>query len=344
MEHVSRYEDDRIYRTYYQEVGQYALLSADAERDLLKRYHTCATCRKKFPQKIVVKQCPSCGSTQKPVRNGRTYTCPSCTTKYDNVMVPTSCPSCGTLRDMSAREKIAVTNLRFVVKRAVQMSKHRPHMLHTLISAGNVGLLLAIDRFNMAKNTRFLTYADWWIRKEMYDTINASSLVHIPTHKQKSLLKEQSEGRYVCQKCGCRIEHTNSTKALPPCTDGEHDFHIPLNDASGLLSDPVTIDDCTLSDGAHMDNPLIDNQMETTLRQLLASLDVSERDKFILMGYFNVALPDRKTEAKNLHQLACLTGITPERVRQIKENVLKQLRKGLRKYSITSMNLLCTDD
>ena len=342
MELLNNYDDDRVYQTYYREVGQHALLTPKEERELIQRYHTCPKCHRKFPPKIKVDNCPTCGSMEPPVVTGRSGTCTSCTTKYDLLVVPEFCPRCGSKRDIQARERLAVANLRFVVKRAVKMSKNRPQLLHELISAGNAGLLLAIDRFSPSRQTRFLTYADWWIRKEMYDAINASPLVHIPTHKQKSILREQSEGKYVCIHCGCRVEHHNSTRKLPACIQNKtHDFQIPINDASALLSTPMAIDDCSLCEPTQVDGITIDSNMEDLLREVLKNMTINERDRFILIGYFNVPGKDRQSDPKNLHQLAALTGITPERVRQIKENVLKQLKKDLKKCAIEGVDSIC---
>lgn len=344
MDLHNTYDNDRVYQTYYKEVGQHGLLSAAEERDLIKRYHTCPSCKRKLPPKVKVANCPTCGSFEDPVVTGKTCICLCCETKYESMEIPRSCPRCGSPRDNEARDKLAVTNLRFVVKRAVKMSKNRPQYLPTLISAGNVGLLLAIDRFSIGRGTRFLTYADWWIRKEMYDAINASPLVHIPTHKQKSILKEQNEGRYVCIHCGCRVDHESTTQQLPPCTENNHDFQIPIDDNSSLLSTPMSIEDCTLSEPQEMEGSTIDADMEKALRRILGDMIINERDKFILIGYFNVPAPDRQADPKNLHQLAAITGITPERVRQIKEKALKQLRRELKKNSIDSLGSICVSD
>ena len=73
------------------------------------------------------------------------------------------------------------------------------------------------------------------------------------------------------------------------------------------------------------------------LRQLLANMRVGQRDCFIVLGFFDVPAGDRKNGSKKLPQLAEITGITPERVRQIKERVMRNLRLELKKMGIDSV-------
>jgi len=65
--------------------------------------------------------------------------------------------------DESARQKLAVSNLAFVVAVAKKFA-NRGHRLDDLIQEGNVGLMKAIEHFDSKKNVRFATYAVWWIR------------------------------------------------------------------------------------------------------------------------------------------------------------------------------------
>jgi RNA polymerase primary sigma factor len=201
--------------------------------------------------------------------------------------------------------------------------------------------MLAIDKFSLERETRFLTYAEWWIRKEMFDEIHSSSFIHVPTHRQKSLRKEQKEGKYLCVHCGLRTEDPESKEHWTGCTEVDHEFILPLNNDSAVLNDAVSLDDVTLSCDTNVESLVINTDVEEHLRAAIHQMSMSERDRFIIMGYFNVPLPDRKSEPKSLHQLAALTGITPERVRQIKEETLKALRKELKRRAIGSTAEVC---
>src|SRR5258708_7954830 len=94
-------------------------------------------------------------------------------------------------KDQTAREILVKSNLRFVVKMARKRTRN-PEKLEDLIAAGNIGLLEAIDRYDLGRRPmpRLLTYAGSWINKEMLDNDYAtSSVVHIPTHRQKAQRK-----------------------------------------------------------------------------------------------------------------------------------------------------------
>jgi len=334
------YFNDKIYQLYYDEVGKHPILSPTEERALLLRYHTCPGCSKGLPIRIETKNCPSCGAIAPTQPSGKVYICTECNEKFDMYVSPRMCPLCGTPRDMEARQKLVESNLRFVIRRAKSITT-KPEHLRKLVSAGNVGLMLAIDKFSLERETRFLTYAEWWIRKEMFDEIHSSSFIHVPTHRQKSLRKEQKEGKFICKHCGLRTDDPESKEHWTGCIEVDHDFVLPLNNDSAVLNDAVPLDDVTLTSAADVEDTVISSDAQEHLRAALRQMNMSERDRFIVIGYFNVPLPDRKSEPKSLHQLAALTGITPERVRQIKEETLTVLRKELKRRAIKSTSEVC---
>ncbi len=339
--HSNDFFDDKIYELYYGEVGKYPILSPAEERSLLVKYHCCPLCKRQIPPRSDATNCPECGAVAPSELRGRDYTCADCSATYVPVVNSRICPSCGSGRDMESRQALVNANLRFVIRRAKKFTQD-PDGLRALISAGNVGLMQAVDRFDINTNHRFLTYAEWWIRKEMHDEMNNSNLVHVPTHKQKTLRRIHKFGKYVCINCGARTDSIYNTNNLPPCTNGdEHDLYIPLVKDAAVLNDALPIDDMQLSSADNVESSVIDTGMEALLRSVLSRMHLNERDRFIILGYFNVATGDRKSDPKKLPQLAAITGITPERVRQIKERLLSRLKKELKKEEITTTVEFC---
>lgn len=86
--------------------------------------------------------------------------------------------------DPEAKAKVIKGAMRFVIAEARKrpMSKQNRAALQDLISAGNVGLCRAIDKFNPDAGTRFLTYAAWWIKHEMREAGRSTGVYNIPTH------------------------------------------------------------------------------------------------------------------------------------------------------------------
>jgi RNA polymerase primary sigma factor len=300
----------------------------------LLRYKSCPKCSRRLPHLVKVNNCPICGTPTLKRVIGKATTCTECNARFDAFAPPVCCIHCGSPRDARAREELIVSNLRFVVTTAKKLSKS-PEIIQKLISAGNVGLLVALDKFDMARATRFLTYASWWIRKEMLDELHASGIVHVPSHKQKAVKKSQKLGAYECIHCGVRTDNPLRT-LQPKCGKiGRkrrlHDFImvnaeeittmssiVPLEEAMNRPDTDDTLEDLTIS-----------NNNAILLRKVLNEMPIRARDRFILLQYYNIAQDERKTEPKTLPQLAAVTGVTVERVRQVKLVVLKSLRRQL---------------
>lgn len=88
-------------------------------------------------------------------------------------------------RRVRLKGRIAEGYLRFVIKSARDRTRDRDTLLADLIGAGNEGLLVAIDKFDLAFGTQFLTYAAYWIDVKMDDVLHALDLIHVPTHTRK---------------------------------------------------------------------------------------------------------------------------------------------------------------
>lgn len=84
-----------------------------------------------------------------------------------------------------ARDRLVSSNLRFAFKKAKVLSNGNMDQFEELISAGNEGLLAAIDKFKPSKEVRFLTYAGWWVRQRQLKQMAMMRLVAVPIWKQQ---------------------------------------------------------------------------------------------------------------------------------------------------------------
>lgn len=85
----------------------------------------------------------------------------------------------------AARTKLINANLRFVFKMAKNYSKNDPVLFEDLISAGNEGLLVGLDKYNPTVKVRFLSYAGWWVIQRILKEMSKMRIVALPIWKQQ---------------------------------------------------------------------------------------------------------------------------------------------------------------
>lgn len=218
-------------------------------------------------------------------------------------------------KNIAARNALLHSHLRFVVKVARRFSKD-PGLLPDLIAAGNVGFIRALEKFELSKKTRLLTYAGWWIQEEIFKELYGSnSLVHVPVHRQKAQRKKAKSFQKALAEYGpdaAEVRHMDPgtpegvTVALDVLRESEED---------DPLRTPVSFEA---------------RAVNSKLREAIASLPT--REQTVLNLYYGI-----KDDKRNLVQIASILGMSPERVRQIKLNGEKQLRTTLeRTHAILS--------
>lgn len=88
-----------------------------------------------------------------------------------------------------ARERLLRANLRYVFKTAKNYSRSYPSMFEDLISAGNEGLIVGLEKYNPETKNRFLTYAGWWVLQRILKEMSRLRLVSLPIWKQQVAAK-----------------------------------------------------------------------------------------------------------------------------------------------------------
>lgn len=97
-----------------------------------------------------------------------------------------------------ARDRLVEANLRFVFKTAKKYARRYPASFEDLLSSGNEGLLVGVDKYNINSGNRLLTYAGWWILQRILKEMSRLRLVSLPIWKQQvaatiARLKEENE-------------------------------------------------------------------------------------------------------------------------------------------------------
>jgi len=230
--------------------------------------------------------------------------------------------------DMTAAQKLTVSNLRIVVKIASEYYNTYLNILD-LIQEGNVGLLHAVKKYNPYKGTKFSTYASFWIRAYILKHIMDSwSLVKVGTTQGQRKLFYRLNGEKQ------RLE------AL-----GIYPTPKLLANNFGLKEREVEEMEKRLSyNDIALDVPVYDGSDETLMDRMASDQDVeeivSERHKSAvlskMMKEFKATLDDRDRyifdnrvvadEPMSLRELGDSCRISRERVRQVETRIIKRFK------------------
>jgi RNA polymerase primary sigma factor len=239
--------------------------------------------------------------------------------------------------DRGAFKKLVLANLRFVVSVSHKyMNQGLP--VSDLINEGNMGLLRAATRFDEKKNFRFISYAVWWIRQAILQALaEQSRIVRLPLNRVGSICKIDLAQKTLQQ----RNHRTASAREIGnELGMKEHDvakmMQVAMRHASldaPAVDGTVTLYDRlpdaaanTVEDAMHHDS------LSRELGRSLGFLD--EREREVVSLYFGVG----HDTAYTLDEIGRRYDLTRERIRQIKENALRKLKRpsinrGLRDFA-----------
>jgi RNA polymerase primary sigma factor len=196
-------------------------------------------------------------------------------------------------------------NLRFVITVAKQY-QNQGIDLSDLIAEGNFGLMKAIKNFDWTKNNRFISYAVWWIKQSILQSLNENSrTIRLPVNVVQDMQKEKRQ-----------IENTNKELSskfanLPKIID--LDMHI--NEDGDTLIDVIKNENVESPDE-------IFSTQDTLKEKMMSIMSVlDERERTIVEDYYGLSGTPR-----TLEDIGMDFSLTKERVRQIKEKALRKLR------------------
>ena len=229
--------------------------------------------------------------------------------------------------DKSALDKLVCANLRFVISAAKQY-QNQGLTLPDLINEGNIGLIKAAWKFDETRGFKFISYAVWWIRQSILQALaEHSRSIRLPTN-QIGIINKINK---VLSKFEQKYERRPSTEELSKELSVPEDKISELLKASGKnisIDTPFSEDeDGSLLDVIpNVDSPLADsgtNKESVSIEINRALNTLHSRSKEILKMYYGIGCQEMTME-----EIADKFGITRERVRQIKEESIKKLRKS----------------
>lgn len=230
--------------------------------------------------------------------------------------------------NIEAWRQLINSNLKLVVNIAKHYSHFGLHLMD-LIAEGNIGLMKAIDKFNLKKGYRFSTYAAWWIRQSITRAlIDQGKTVRVPVYMSEFISKYKKIKEQLRQKHKRDPTVREIARKLKISVSKLGDIEMwSTNKAS--LEAPVGGDgESRLSDfikaTGYADT---EKEIEKFFQHeyVLSLLDsVKERERIVLDMRFGIT---EKGKAHTLADVAKYLKISRERVRQIEEAALKKLRR-----------------
>jgi RNA polymerase primary sigma factor len=230
--------------------------------------------------------------------------------------------------DRQALEKLVRANLRFVVSVAKQYAGQGLG-LPDLINEGNIGLIKAAERFDEKRGFKFISYAVWWVRQSMLQALaEQSRIFRVPLNRATTLYRVGKVQQRLTQTLGREPnveEIAERLKISRQEVRGTLDIaNVPLSlEESYSDEDENPLGDFLRDE----DTPGTDEQTyHSTLREdverVLSSLP--ERERQIIIHYFGIG----QEEPETLENIGHRFQLTRERIRQIKEEVLRKLRNS----------------
>ena len=228
--------------------------------------------------------------------------------------------------DEAARNKVITSNLRFVVTIAKQY-QNRGVPLMDLIAAGTEGLIKSVDKFDVTRGTVFLTYAGWWIKQCIYNTIYAhGEEIRLPISQRLIVIKILDATNKFLQ-THSRNPSVEELVELTGVEASQIDFLsqysnklLSIDDFIGGDEEGNQLCDVIPDEEAPLDDQINRKFVLSDLDNMLDTL--SNREQDLLRMYFGIGMDP--VDSKTISEMF---GVGKERIRQMKETALRRLKK-----------------
>jgi len=229
--------------------------------------------------------------------------------------------------EQEALDTLIRSNLRFVISVAKKYQNRGLSFLD-LIQEGNVGLVIAASKFDPDQGVKFISYAVWWIRQAILASLaKQSRAVRLPLNRATELARVVRVREELRQTKGSEPSSEEIAKgaALTPATV---DMLQALNVAEVRLDAPIgASEDNQLQERFLVDDADLQESVESKLLRehiVIALRTLRPRDARVVRLYYGLQGEQEHT----LEEIGQLLGVTRERVRQLRDRALRDLRGG----------------
>ena len=232
--------------------------------------------------------------------------------------------------DEEAKKLLIQANLKLVItvaKKAIHMSGLP---LVDLIQEGNLGLMIAAEKFNWKLGYKFSTYASWWIKQAMFKAISEQShCMKIPVYIQETLskfskIKAQMEREYNCQVKNCDVaEKMNISSDKIDSFLGAYSKTISIEGSVDYGNGKeINVADLLEDEKSNVSSNIEYENLQRDLDIVISTL--KDREQNVIKMRFGLGNIAKKT----LEEIGNLYGVTKECIRQTELRALDKLRNN----------------
>jgi RNA polymerase primary sigma factor len=236
-----------------------------------------------------------------------------------------------------AKDKLVSANLRFVVNVAKKY-QNQGLPLSDLISEGNIGLMNAIERFDVDKGYHFISYAVWWIRQAILKAIcEKSRMIRLPLNRANELVQIEKARKELQTGKGEDPEIKEIASAVNMTPEHVADL---INISRDLVSleTPVYAEKDSSQLGDFIEDAGYvrpeEEAIEVSLKEDINSILTTLTDKEAEIIQYRFGLNGRSP--LSLKEIGDRYNLTKERIRQIEKKALKRLQHPSRSQFLES--------
>ncbi len=231
------------------------------------------------------------------------------------------------LGNEAAKKKLIESNLRFVVNVAKKYQNQGLPLID-LINEGNIGLMNAIDRFDVDKGYHFISYAVWWIRQAILKSIcEKSRTIRLPLNRANELIQIQKAQKELTSMNG-EDPDLFSIAQMTQLNEGHIANLLSISRDMVSLETPVFTDNNSSelgdfiedSDYISPEESVVENALRDDINSVLDTLSMKESE----IIEYRFGLNGR--HAMSLKEIGDIYNLTKERIRQIEKKALERLR------------------
>lgn len=232
--------------------------------------------------------------------------------------------------DFEAKQKLIEANLKLVVmiaKKTIHVSKIP---MSDLIQEGNIGLMIAVEKFNHNLGYKFSTYANWWIKQAMFKAISEQGYsMKIPVYIQETLSKFSKLKNEIERKENKTVATSEVAKKMNIEPD-KIDTFLTAYSKSLSLESTLSNDenkDMTLGEIIKDEHSSVEEDIEYEgLKNDIYSIISSLKDREQEVVKMRFGLGD--TAKRTLEEIGNLYGVTKECIRQTEMRALKKMKEN----------------